>query len=393
MTARRRIADEHTGTVVEVSLAAAVQEFLRWCKTVRNAAPSTIANHRMVLDILLTVTGEGLYAHQLSPTHIAMALQRASTGETKAETIQRQIRNPNAKPRTPRRGRTLNKDKSTYNTFVRFLRIHEYLSPFVDPVAGLRYSPNKVPVRQSINYVVPHDKWEGLLKLAGDRHPRDRIIVAMGLYGGRRWSDMANMLIRDINLDDQTFTFRNTKGGGREVTLPILWPEFAAEIRRWLSWYAASQRMNWDEDWYFIPRRLQTREAGRDGKEAAAFGSWPIDPTQPTPRKMALRDVKFALEVIGAPMEGTGPHLLRHSCADWLLTDQEWDIYDVQKYLDHESVTTTQGYVEHGRTVERLRGRYGDPTKSRDTPPARLAQVIQFKRELSYLGDEDEESA
>lgn len=393
MTARQRIPDEHAGTVVLIGLGEAVNEFLRWCRTARNAAASTIANHRMVLDILLTVCEPTMPAHQLSPTHIAMALQRASKGETKAETIRRQIQNPNAKARTPRQGRTLNKDKSTYNTLCRFLHVSGYLSPFVDPVADLRYTSNKIPVRQPSNYVVPHDQWSALLKLAGDRHPRDRMIVAMGLYGGRRWSDMATMRVGDFNLGDMTFKFRNQKGGGREVTLPILWPEFIDEIRKYFAWYAGMQRMNWDEGWYLIPRRLQTRETGLDAAATASFASWPIDPTSPTPRKMALRDVRFALEVIGAPMNGTGPHLLRHSCADWLLTDQEWDIYDVQRYLDHESVATTQVYVEHGRLVARLRDRYGDPTKPRDTPPPKLAQIIRFKRELSNLGDEEEEIA
>jgi integrase len=384
------IDDPHQGKLVPVTLDKAVKEFYTWCRTVRNNATRTLANHKQVLDILLTVCDPQMPAHQLNSTHISWALERAKAGESPSETVARQIKNPNAKARTPRQGRTLNKDKATYNQFIRFCHTALYLSRFNNPMEGVRYTNNKIRVLDRPQYVVPPSEWAALLKLARDRHPRDEMLVAMGLYGGRRWSDIDDMRIGDIDLNNPTgptFTFRNSKGGGREVTLPILWPEFVDVFRRYFSWYAAECRMGWDKNWYLIPRRVGTREM-RTGREAPTMDpSWPIDPERPCPRGMARRDVQAALEIIGAPMDGAGPHMLRHSCADWLLHTLKWDLYHVKEYLDHESVLTTQTYVDHGQTVRLLRERYGDPSNQHDPAPVKLATVIQFKRQLA---DEDD---
>ncbi len=56
--------------------------------------------------------------------------------------------------------------------------------------------------------------------------------------------------------------------------------------------------------------------------------------------------VENTLDVAGIKTkEKKGPHLLRHSCATWLIVIAGFDIAKLQIYMGHEDINTTKKYV------------------------------------------------
>lgn len=390
-----------------VTLARAVNEFYQWARLVRGVTNRTIQNYRPCLERLIKVCTPELPAHTLTSAHFGLALKRALTGESKADTIARQIINPMAKAHSGRDPRSMNVDKSTYRLFVRFLHTHHYLSPYRNPTADLVSTRQAVIESKRLKmYSVPFERRRDILVAAGNYHPRARFICAMGLFGGRRWDDMHDMTIGDIDLDNRdgpTFTFINHKTGGERIMLPIVFPEFETEIRTWLAWYAGQldainnlygeRFTELDPNWYLIPRRAAAEEVSYDrcGPGITLDDNWPIAPRDMSSAKSARSDARIALETIGAPMETRmGNHTLRHSCAEWLIEVEQWPIYDVKAWLAHGSVLTTQIYTKGSEDMRRLRKRYGGGTRPPVDEVGNLVMLSKARAELRRIDVADE---
>lgn len=366
--------------LIVTPLGKAVKAYLEYCASSRQLAKGTVALYRCVLDVMVEVCGPELPVHTLNAQHIAWTLDKARKGDTPAEAVARTTKRPSAHQRRPRGPGAINVNISVYKTFAQYCQQMRWLSPYRDPCVGVRPTKTAVVRQNWVKWTVPVGDRAILLEMAGKVHPRDRFVVAMGLFGGRRTSDVRDMRVKDIDLDQETFTFTNEKAGGLTRTLPVLWPEFMTEIRLWLAWYA-SQHGLLDPDWYLIPKRAASYEYWRKEGRPAMDPSWPVNPTEAAWN--TGEKVKVALELIGAPVErgGFGMHVLRHSCAVWLLDHLKWDIYDVATWLDHSNVEITKNvYLRGASDVKRLRDKYQNghvPTDGHGPMHAMTAQRLQ----------------
>jgi integrase len=350
--------------ITEVPMLEAVDSFLLHKKTFERRRETTLANYRRTLEALLIVTTDDLPSSHLSTEHIAKLIEKL----TKTRSL-----------------RSIDGDKTALRQFVEYLHDEKLLAASDNPVKRLKnLERRKRPKSMNGQVVIPAGEWDILLSVAGRRHQLDRIIVALGLYGGRRVSDMLSMTVGDIqgmlsdNDDVKTFSFLNVKSGKlSKTTLPILWPEFEAELRRHLGWLIIKCG-ELDPNQPFIPTRLETYEfAHRDGQSRMNPG-WPINPHATMGEKELRKSVRMACEGAGFPLpKGAGPHALRHSCAK-ALQAAGWTADEIKVYLDHEDIATTFHYLEKD-AVTVLRSRRGKPLQVPDLePPTRLDNVIQL---------------
>lgn len=383
-----------------VPLRRAVKEFLDHCKDIRNLASSTRATYKAALGCLMDVCEPTMDTYLFNETHVQMALAKATRGDTDREYALRRAENPSASRRTGRSKSSLSIDKAAFRQFQDYCQSRRYLSVYDRPTRLLRNANNRAERsrRQHERWIVPYGQWSTLLDMAGSRHPRDRFVCAMGLYGGRRWSDYKDMRISDIDLTQQTFSFINQKAGGKRVTLPYkLFPEFTREVHRWMGWLGG-QFGELDPDWYLIPSRVNPKDLMQFDRFQAPDmrPGWPVVPTQTPTHPTIVNDIHLALELIAAPMDKhLGPHTMRHSCSNWLLDEQKWALEHVSIWLDHsDTATTKQIYLSGAEDGNRLWKIYGNGPTS-DEPELSPFQVRRAKRHLELLGapDGDEDAA
>ncbi|MCA9036183.1 MAG: site-specific tyrosine recombinase XerD [Planctomycetaceae bacterium] len=159
-----------------------------------------------------------------------------------------------------------------------------------------------------------------------DRYSRrDRAILALMYATGCRVSEVCNLKLRDLNLEE---LYCRCTGKGNKQRLVSLTPVAVSAIQLWLERERADMVRNRDEDgdWLFV-----TRSGRRMNRETV----WELI------QRYARR--------IGAGDE-ISPHTLRHSFATHLLAGGA-DIRALQEMLGHASIRTTQIYthVDHSR--------------------------------------------
>lgn len=378
-----------------VPLERAINEFMKHARDALKLSTNTLGTYRGALARLLLVCELGMPVMDLNPVHMQMALALARRPETDAEFARRLVREPSAIRRRGRAESTLNIDKSAYRTFCDWCKAMTYLSPYADPTYKLKSTNRRADEsrRKAKRWCVPFEQRQALLKVAGLRHQSIRFAVAMGLYGGRRFSDYQSMRIRDINLDSQTFTFADAKNDGIVIELPYdLWEEFAYEVRIWLG-FLGGQASGLDPDGYLLPARQMNQQFKSQALENDMHPGWPMNPARPIHIETLGRDIRLALESIGAPMGqgGFGPHTLRHSCAVWLRDDQGWSRDDISVWLNHVNPATTSIYLGGVDDVRRLRKSYSNgPVDPDERERLSVKQRFAFGRHLVAVADQDE---
>jgi len=155
---------------------------------------------------------------------------------------------------------------------------------------------------------------------------RDGAVIAVGVYGGLRVSEISKLDRADVDLNSRTIRIRQGKGRkDREVPLH----ETAAAI------VEAYLRERTDDEPALILSRLGRRISVR-----------------------ALRDLVVRLARKAGLSKRVSPHTLRH-CFATLLLEAEVDIRTVQELLGHSSIKTTERYTHvssprRRRAVDRL---------------------------------------
>ena len=150
---------------------------------------------------------------------------------------------------------------------------------------------------------------------------RDRALLELLYATGMRVSELVSLRLDNVNLSEHTVVVRSEEGG-RERVVPI--SDKAAEA---LQLYQERGRS------YFL-KGVSGQEAlflNQRGQQLTRQGMWLI--------------IKEYAARAGLNYEVT-PHMLRHSFAVHMLQDRKATLPEVQRYLGHANISTTQIYVQ-----------------------------------------------
>jgi len=144
------------------------------------------------------------------------------------------------------------------------------------------------------------------------RNPKHKLIISLAYGAGLRISEVVNLKVKDINLEELTIHLKNAKGKKDRITI------FPEKIKTELQNLIAGKNLN---DYLF--------ESERGGKL-----------TERTAQKV----FENALRGAGIKKDATF-HSLRHSFATHLL-ENGVDVRYVQELLGHQNIRTTQIYTQ-----------------------------------------------
>ena len=199
---------------------------------------------------------------------------------------------------------------------------------------------------------VPADQFAGLIDSA--QNPRDRIVVALGLYLLLRAGEIALLTVGDVNLTEFTITVLVPKSA-KSDTMPIC-HELADELRIWFTAYGKGMGRELHGGDYLVPSRLPpTLESCGDHGKWVMVQYDQYVPSRPysTPHKAvqgALALSGYATHDPDGQTKREGVHTLRRSAARALFDRLSVDGVDsalriVQSMLHHSSVSTTERYI------------------------------------------------
>jgi integrase len=246
---------------------------------------------------------------------------------------------------------SMNNLQACLQAFFKWCRQRGRISRDHDPLAGRRFR-KVIPMEKRR---VPVGQFPALLDAAVN--PRDRMIVALGLFLLLRQSEIADLRIGDVNLESGQITARIFKTKDMDV-MPIS-RELDVELRRWLTLYA-EQCGPLQHHWFLAPsRRFTGEDWGPGGVLPNRLGR--LLPETRCPHVVGA--VQRALKGIGWEMrrpdgkpEWHGAHVLRRSAARAIFDELAAEGYDgalrtVQSFLHHASSQMTERYL--GLEVDR----------------------------------------
>lgn len=292
-------------------------------------SPQTVRNYSGVCRKLLTHVGN-IYVHNITPQHMdGYFAARQGAGVAPG---------------------TLNFERNGLQSLFAYATHRRYLKSGMNPLAHRR--PFREIKRNRVR--IPAHEFGRLLDMA--THPRDRIVVAMGLYLFLRKSEIKLIQMTDLDLDRGEVYVRIPKSS-KSDPMPIC-AELDAELRRWLTWYANQIDRNLRPDDYLVPAKSQPLflpGVSPSENYRVSRNNVRLDPSRPVRRPELA--VQRALERFGVPLRDEsgksnreGVHTLRRSGARALFDVKVSEGYDgairlVQAMLHHSSVTTTERYL------------------------------------------------
>ena len=243
----------------------------------------------------------------------------------------------------------LNNLHTNMGKFFRWLRARGYMDLNTDPLFG--HSTRQVPARERRR--VPLADFPRLLDAA--YHPRDRMVVALGLFLFLRQSEISSLTVGDVDLASGEILVTVHKTG--EVDRMPISAELDAELRRWLTFYTR-QCGPLSDGWLLCPAKRALHVTNGPG---GLFQRSPVvdDRLLPDRRMVKIEDVaKRALTGIGWDTNGQweGIHTLRRSGARAMFDELVAAGYDgalrqVQVMLHHKAGTMTERYL--GLTLDK----------------------------------------
>jgi integrase/recombinase XerD len=225
-------------------------------------------------------------------------------------------RNGEEKPVAPS---TIARKVAALKSFFNYLTLKNMI-PF-DPAVGL-VAPR---VAKRTPKTMTSDEVERLLAAPGTGNSpktlRDRALLELLYATGVRVSELVSFRLDDVNLSDKAMRVKSEEGG-RERSVPM--SDTAAEC---LQIYIERGR----------PHFVKSA-----GNQAALFLNQRGQ--QLTRQGMWLIIKEYAMRA-GLNYEVT-PHMLRHSFAAHMLQNNKASLSEVQRYLGHANISTTQIYVQ-----------------------------------------------
>lgn len=318
----------------------------------KKMAHSTIKGNACTLRRALTLWGN-IYVYNINPRHVDRLFSESSWNE-----------------------RSTNNNLQRMKAFFAWCRNMEFMSLQNDPCFGWRNV--KVPNTEKIR--VPVEQFNDLLDAAS--HPRDRGVVAVGLFLFLRGSEIQTLRVSDLNFQADTVKIYRHKTKEEDV-LPMC-SELRVEMLRYLNYYREAKG-GLNENWLLFPAR-----------EKPLFTSqWSPEQFELDRANAGLKDTKMghtyepaqrALAALGYEIKGEGGHTLRRSGARALADQLRSEGYDgallrVASMLGHKNTKDTERYIgwglERQQRNEMLSGKpmFGD--------------LLSAKRgELRVIGDE-----
>jgi integrase len=234
------------------------------------------------------------------------------------------------------------------SSFFRWGRTRGIFRPNQDPLAERRAPKSTTRPR----LIIPAYKFGQLLDAAGNRHPRDRAVIALGLYTLARQSEIKSLRIKDLDLDTGQLLMYQHKTDTHDE-MPVS-SELDGEMRRWLLWYTQHHGVL-DREWFLVPACLSNEK-----KAGTKYTTDPGRGLRPGSRITAMEKVaKSAIAASGEPIcdpetgrtTREGMHTLRRSAARALYEELAATGYDaairqVQTWLHHKSITQTEHYLQ-----------------------------------------------
>lgn len=243
---------------------------------------------------------------------------------------------------------TMNIYLANLRPFFRWARARGMTPRDYDPVAERRSYRVTPKSRQR----VPVAEFPVLLDAC--EHPRDRIIVALGLYLFLRSGEISTLRWRDVNLETGEVSVAIHKTHQRDV-MPIC-AELDEELRRWATW-VTTHHGRIDPDWFLAPARMPGVSIKLpSGRQSFARPEVPLlSPSRQYTQghravQAALAAIGFSLRTEGGASAREGVHTLRRSGARALydqLSERGHDraIQQVRVMLHHASGTMTERYL------------------------------------------------
>jgi integrase len=334
-----------------ITLQLAIEEYLASRQT-RGIAANTLRSDKTILTKFLTIVGN-IQVRSIEERHIDTFF---STNSHQKES-----------------SRNLSLQK--LRGFVRWAKNRDYISK--DPTSDRR----RIKEPEANRLFIPVERFPELLKAA--EHPRDRMIVGLGLYLFLRSSEVTLLRIEDVDLDSGWMSTTQPKTKTRD-DMPIC-EELEAELRRWLTWYGANLGAPLAGDMYLVPTKKDYRAfPGPSGKFVSSTGEvrHTLNPYKPVSRPHHA--VQRSLAKIGIPTLGEGGHTLRRSGARALFDElrgtegSDGALQQVKVMLHHKNVAMTEHYLgiapERAQRDARLRGR------PMFAPKAVADNVIEIRR-------------
>ena len=293
----------------------------------RGMAPSTVKGHIQILNRWVTLMGDTKVSY-IRPQHIDRFFGAAGWSP-----------------------KTQNLYLSQIRAYFAWCRRMNYLDRAADPTEGWR----AVRGESREQFWLPPEEFAALLDASDD--PRDRAIIAIGMYTFLRGSEIASLKIQDLDLTRNTLSVYRQKTKDAD-TLPVC-EELAVEMERWLRDYRKLMvfHQGLTPEWYLIPNRKGTVPVWDYEKKIVLSHRRNAELRPESRIRRPYEAVNRALRELGYDMKGTGAHTLRRSGARALFDRLRSEGYDgalrrVSAMLGHKDTKTTEVYL--GLSLERL---------------------------------------
>lgn len=205
-------------------------------------------------------------------------------------------------------------------------------------------------------YYIDAQEFTAALEAAGQRHPRDRAVIALGLYTLARQSELGPLRLRDLDMEGRTVRLYREKR--KRWTETGMTPELHDELTAWLRAYAAERgylsphtMIREHPDWLVVPAKKTFRaKGGRTGSRLTP--DRPMVAMERVAKRM-LTDLGVTGTRQGSSVDhaGEGMHTIRRSGARAMLKNlsdrlgHDRALLQVAVMLDHEDTKMTLRYI------------------------------------------------
>jgi site-specific recombinase XerC len=310
---------------VPVLLSDAIDEFLTARKS-GGYRPNTVRNDAQNLRGLLAHVGN-IQVKNLTSRHVDAYMAEGLAKNLSASTMNLRL--------------------ASMRAFVRHCTHRRYINANADPVAHRR----KYREASKTRLRVPVFNFTRLLDSAKD--PRDRIVIALGLYLLLRESEIRLLTIGDVDLAAGTVRVIIPKSSANDE-MPIC-AELDGELRTWLTFYAMHAGRNLRPTDALVPawERGKIRRLPNGAYRVTRAENFKPEQPYSTPHRAvqhALVACGYATHDADGKSLQEGVHTLRRSAARArfdTLAERGVDraLRHVQSLLHHKNIATTERYI------------------------------------------------